>query len=193
MSGQAARKPGDVLRELRHRDSQVKRAKVLAAVDAMKGRGEPITFRAVARAAGVSHTLVYSEGLREYVESAMQGQARTERRRKQAGAGASAASVATDLELLRAENKALREERDRLKTAVQRGLGAQLENSGTKELTERVRELHTALERMANERDQARAERDRLRAELAETQDQLTSVREANRRIMKSANTGRTP
>nr|BFD92086.1 hypothetical protein KitaXyl93_34460 [Kitasatospora sp. Xyl93] len=193
MTGKAARKPGDVLRELRHRDSQVKRAKVLAAVDAMKGRGEPITFRAVARAAGVSHTLVYSEGLREYVESAMQGQARTERRRKQAGAGASAASVATDLELLRAENKALREERDSLKAAVRRGIGAQLENGGTKELTERVRELHAALERMANERDQARAERDHLRAELAETQDQLTSVREANRRIFKSVNTGHTP
>ncbi|MGK4580079.1 hypothetical protein [Kitasatospora sp. HPMI-4] len=32
-----------------------------------------------------------------------------------------------------------------------------------------------------------------LRAELADTQDQLASVREANRRIMKSANTGRTP
>ncbi|CAM5384535.1 hypothetical protein SVIRM249S_02200 [Streptomyces viridochromogenes] len=45
----------------------------------------------------------------------------------QAGADASAASLAIDLALVRDENKTLGEERDRLKKAVQRSLGAQLD------------------------------------------------------------------
>lgn len=63
----------------------------------------------------------------------MKTQAKAERRTKQAGRDASAASLATDLALVREENKALREERDRLKKAVQRSLGARLDQAGTKE------------------------------------------------------------
>ena len=46
----------DVLRETRKKDSQTKRAKVLVTVDAMKAKGEPVTFIAVARTAGVQAT-----------------------------------------------------------------------------------------------------------------------------------------
>ncbi|GAA2406325.1 hypothetical protein [Streptomyces viridochromogenes] len=56
--------------------------------------------------------------MREHIEAAMKGQA---------GADASAASLAIDLALVRDENKTLGEERDRLKKAVQRSLGAQLD------------------------------------------------------------------
>ncbi|MGW1666814.1 DUF6262 family protein, partial [Streptomyces microflavus] len=134
----AGRTPGDVLRESRRRDSVTKRAGVLAALDAMKASGEPITFAAVRHAAGVSSWLVYAEGVREHIEAAMRGQAKAERRARGAGASPSAASLATDLELVRAENKALRAERDRLKEAVRRSLGDRLDAVGTGELTERV-------------------------------------------------------
>ncbi|MGW2190513.1 DUF6262 family protein [Streptomyces sp. NPDC001667] len=184
----AKRTPGDVLREARKRDSQTKRAKVLAAIDAMKAAGEPVTFAAVARAAGVSNWLVYSEGVREHIEAAMKGQARAERRTRQAGASASAASLSTDLALVREENKALREERDRLKEAVRRSLGAQLDQAGSKDLTARVNELVAAVERITLERDEIRAERDELQRKLAETQDDLTAAREAGRRIMRQVN-----
>jgi len=187
MSG-AKRTPGDVLRETRKKDSQTKRAKVLATVDTMKAKGDPITFLAVARAAGVSRWLVYAEGVREHIEAAMKSQAKSERRTKQAGRDASAASLATDLALLREENKALREERDRLKKAVQRSLGAQLEQAGTKELTARVNELLAAVERITRERDKIRTERDDLQRRLRETEDDLAAARAAGKEMFKRIN-----
>ncbi|MFZ4162048.1 hypothetical protein ACOZDE_27080 [Streptomyces griseoincarnatus] len=60
--------------------------------------------------------------MREHIEAAMKGQA---------GADTSTASLATDFALIRDENKALGEERDRLKKAVQRSSGAQLDQVGT--------------------------------------------------------------
>ncbi|WP_282696085.1 DUF6262 family protein [Streptomyces sp. CC208A] len=187
MSG-AKRTPGDVLRETRKKDSQTKRAKVLATVDAMKAKGEPITFLTVARSAGVSRWLVYAEGVREHIEAAMKSQAKADRRSRQAGRDASAASLATDLALVREENKALREERDRLKKAVQRSLGAQLDQAGTKELTARVNELLVAVERLTLERDEIRAERDDLQRKLTETEDDLTAARAAGKEMFKRIN-----
>ncbi len=49
---------------------------------------------------------------------------------RQAGTSASAASLTVDLELARAELKRIREERDRLRAKVQRGLGQQVAQSG---------------------------------------------------------------
>jgi outer membrane murein-binding lipoprotein Lpp len=184
----AKRTPGDVLRESRQKDSQAKRAKVLAVLDTMKASGETITFLGVARAAEVSNWLVYAEGVREHIEAAMKGQGKAERRTRQAGANASAASLATDLALVREENKALREERDTLKKAVQRSLGAQLDQAGTKELTARVNELLAAVERLSLERDEIRGERDALKRKLAEAEDDLTAAREAGRRMLRQVN-----
>ncbi|WJV51741.1 DUF6262 family protein [Streptomyces flavofungini] len=189
----AKRTPGDVLRESRKADSRSKRTKVLATVDAMKAKGESVTFAAVARAAGVSRWLLYTEGLREHVEAAITSQTKGERRAKQAGRDASAASLATDLALVREENKALREERDRLKKAVQRSLGAQLDQTGTRELTTRVNELLAAVERTALERDEIRAERDALQRKLTETEDDLAAAREAGRRMLKQVNRPASP
>ncbi|MGW0574941.1 DUF6262 family protein [Streptomyces sp. NPDC002920] len=185
---EAKRTPGDVLRDSRKKDSQSKRAKVLAAVDAMKAKGEPVTFLAVARTAGVSRWLVYAEGVREHIEAAMKSQTKAERRTKQTGRDASAASLATDLALVREENRALREERDRLKKAVQRSLGAQLDQAGTRELTQRVNELLAAVEQITLERDGIRAERDDLKRRLTETEDDLTAAREAGKEMFKRIN-----
>ncbi|QHA06013.1 hypothetical protein GQF42_24420 [Streptomyces broussonetiae] len=185
---EAKRTPGDILRETRKKDSRTKRTRVLATVDAMKARGETVTFLAVARAADVSRWLVYAEGVREHIEAAMKSQTKAERRTKQAGRDASAASLATDLALVREENKALREERDRLKKAVQRSLGAQLDQVGTKELTARVNELLAAVERITLERDEIRAERDDLKRKLTETEDDLAAARTAGKEMFKRIN-----
>ncbi|MEV0535485.1 DUF6262 family protein [Kitasatospora sp. NPDC050463] len=186
---EAKRTPGDVLRESRARDSRTKRAKVLTAVDQMRERGDTITFASVARTAGVSSWLVYAEGVREHVEAAMKGQAKGARRTRQAGAGASAASLATDLALAREENKVLREENQRLTGAVRRGLGAQLDQSGTKELSERIEELLQAVERISGERDRALTERDELQDKLTETEENLDAARGAIKRLMRKVNT----
>ncbi|MFD0443921.1 hypothetical protein ACFQ10_17980 [Streptomyces indonesiensis] len=71
----AKRTPADVLREARKQDSLAKRTRVLAVVDEMKAKGEPITFLGVAKAAGVSNWLVYAEGVREHIEAARKSQA----------------------------------------------------------------------------------------------------------------------
>ncbi|WP_327298996.1 MULTISPECIES: DUF6262 family protein [unclassified Streptomyces] len=185
---EARRTPGDVLRETRKKDSKTKRAKVLATVDAMKTRGEAVSFLAVARTAGVSSWLVYAEGVREHIEAAMKSQAKADRRTRQAGRDASAVSLATDLALVREENKALRDECDRLKKAVQRSLGAQLDQAGTKELNQRVNELLAAVERITLERDEIRAERDDFKRRLTETEDDLSAAREAGKRMLKQIN-----
>lgn len=182
------RTPGDVLRESRARDSRTKRALVLATLDQMRERGETVSFAAVARAAGVSTWLVYAEGMREHVEAAMRGQVKATHRAGQTGAGASAASLATDLALAREENKALRADNQRLTAAVRRGLGAQLDHSGTQELSERVEELLQAVERISGERDRALAERDQVQDKLAEAEENLEAARAANKRLMREFN-----
>lgn len=182
---------GEVLRASRHKDSQVKRGRVMAALEKLKAGGEPITFRGVARAAGVSPWLVYAEGVREHVETAMAGQAKAARRAAAAGGSASAASLACDLELARAQLKELRAERDTLKAAVQRGLGAALETAGTRELTARINELLAHGERLAAEKEAALTENVQLKAKLAESEGNLTAARTALKKMIKEVSRSR--
>ena len=182
------RSPGEVLRAARREDSRRKRARVLAALEEMKAGGEKISVLAVARRAGVSHTLVYSDGVREHVDTAIVGQARAARRTETSGVNASPASLACDLELARAQIGELRAERDKLKAAVQRGLGAALESAGTRELTERINELLAQVERMAAERDAAASENVRLKTALTDAEDNLTAARQALKKMIKGVN-----
>ncbi|MBB5939512.1 DUF6262 family protein [Streptomyces zagrosensis] len=184
----ARRTPGDTLREARRRDSQTKRGKVLAALDAMKDSGTAITFVGVARAAEVSNWLVYRDGVREHIEAAMKGQDKAARRRREGGAGASVASLATDLELLREENKALRQERDGLKRAVQRSLGAALDQEGARSATQRIGDLQAEIHKVKDELAAARAQNTALKRQLADAQEEVIAVREAGRQMFKSIN-----
>lgn len=187
MSG-SKRTPEDALREARRHDSQVKRGRVLEAIDAMKDSGAPISFLAVARAAGVSNWLVYQDGVAEHIRAAMKGQAKGARNRRAAGAGASAASLATDLELVRAEVRSLREERDSLKRAVQRGLGAKLDQEGVRSATQQIGDLQAELHRTKDELAAARSENADLQRRLDEAEEQVVAVREAGRQMFKSIN-----
>lgn len=184
----ARRTPVDALREARRRDSEVKRGRVLRAIDALKDSGAPITFAAVAREAGVSDWLVRADGVREHVEAAMKGQARGARARRTAGAGASAASLATDLELARAQVRALREERDSLKRAVQRDLGARLDQQGVRSATQQIGDLQAEVQTVKDELAAAHAENAALKRQLADAQDEVVAVREAGRQMFKSIN-----
>lgn len=193
--GGGRRSPGEVLAAARADDSRRKRARVLAALEELKAGGEKISAQAVARRAGVSRALVYSGGVREHVQAAIAGQARAaDRARRRAetsgarAAGASAASLACDLQLAREEIKQLRAERDKLKAAVQRGLGAALEHAGAAELTARINELLAQVERLAVERDAAAAHNAQLQARLTDAENNLTANRQALKRMIKSAN-----
>ncbi|MFJ3218266.1 DUF6262 family protein [Kitasatospora sp. NPDC086801] len=182
------RKPAQVLLEARQKASQEKRAKVLAVVDELKANGGPITFLAVARAAGVSNWLVYADGVREHIEAARKSQAGNRGRERKEGAVASSASLATDLELARGQLRAVTEERDRLKAAVQRNLGVQVNAVQAKDLVARVQELTEANQLLASQLAAAEVERQRLERELAETQDDMISARAALGKMMRTQN-----
>ena len=58
------------LKAARAKDSELKRRRALAALQALETTGAAITFTAVAKAAGVSTWLVYAEGVREHIDAA---------------------------------------------------------------------------------------------------------------------------
>ncbi|MGW4217397.1 DUF6262 family protein [Streptomyces bacillaris] len=182
------RKPAQVLLEARQKASREKRAKVLAVVDEMKSKGEPVTFLAVAKGAGVSNWLVYAEGVREHIEAARNAQGRVQANDRRGGGAATSASLSTDLELARVEVRSLREERDRLKAAVQRGLGQQVAQAGQADLVARIDELTAANQGLADQLAQAEAHRHSLQAVLTETQDDLAAARTALRNMMREQN-----
>src|SRR4051812_6182538 len=135
------RTPAEVLRQARQKDSRDKRGKVLAAIQTMLEADEPITFTAVARRAGVSTWLVYADGVREHIDLARQQQAGPGRTPADAAGAAPSAGLRVEIQLVREENTRLREECTRLKMAVQRNLGQELDRLGTADLTARVDEL----------------------------------------------------
>ena len=63
------------LRAARAKDSHDKRRRALAAIDALQAADTPITATAVARAAGVSTWLLYTDGVREHLDAARRRQA----------------------------------------------------------------------------------------------------------------------
>lgn len=184
----AKRKPSEVLADSRRRDSREKRAKVLAVLDAMAARGDAVTFAAVAKAAGVSNWLVYAEGVREHIEVARKKQEGQPRRKAQAGRSASAASLATDLELSKQQVTALRAERDQLKAALQRQLGQQLDQVGAADLVARVDELTRQHAELTADRDILQRQKVELGERLAEAEDDLAAARSSLRRMIRSEN-----
>lgn len=181
--------PADVLREARKRDSLAKRSKVLAVLEEMKSRDEPITFLGIARTARVSNWLVYAEGVREHIEAARKAQTTRTAREQRSGTTASTASLATDLELTRAELRRTRDERDRLKAKVQRGLGHQVTQAGTTELATRIKDLTAKAGQQDAELAQARTQITELTAERDTALDEIAGLRAALRQMTRQQNT----
>jgi regulator of replication initiation timing len=180
------RKPGDVLREARRKQSDRKRSRVFRTVDAMKRDGTEISFAAVARGAGVSNWLVYADGVRHYIEAAREAQAARPVRSERTGRTASDASLRTDLELTRQDNRALREESARLKQILRERLGEQLEIASSETLRQRVDTLTEANNRYGDENRQLRAESEQLRERLQTTEDDLAAARTSIRRMIRA-------
>ncbi|WP_329429197.1 hypothetical protein [Streptomyces anthocyanicus] len=62
------------LAQARRRTSLDKRQRALTALTTLEQQGKKITHTAVARTAGVSTWLTYTEGIREHIEAAQQRQ-----------------------------------------------------------------------------------------------------------------------
>lgn len=182
-----SRTPTQALREARQKDSRTKRARVLSIVDQLVADEEPITFTGVARAANVSHWLVYADGVREHIEAARQRQSRTARREAR-GQAKAPVGWKVEQEIVREENRRLRAEVDRLKAAVRRSLGQQLDQLGAADLGARVDELTAEKEKLQADLAQAQARIEELTDKLAETEDDLASARTSLRRMIRSEN-----
>jgi chromosome segregation ATPase len=116
------------------------------------------------------------------------GRDRLEGRHASSGPGCSA-SLATDLEITRAELRRVRDDRDRLKAKVQRGLGHQVSQAGTAELAARIKDLTARLERQDAELTQARAQITGLTSEREAALDDIAGLRIALRQMTREQNT----
>ena len=183
-----ARTPAGVLGESRRLDSARKRQRVRQAIDEMLRSGDPVTFAAVARAARVSTWLVYADGVREHVEQAMKRQAAQPAASQRSGLTPSAASLRTDLELARTQIRDLRAERDKLRNHIRLQLGHQLDQIHSKTLIDRIDELTTCNQRLADQHHQIAAGNQQLRQRITELEDDLTAARTSLRRMIRTGN-----
>lgn len=181
----APRTPAGVLKEARQRDSHQKRARVFAAVDEIKQTETPITFALIARAAKVSTWLVYADGVREYIQAGRDYQAAQPHRQQLAGTRASEASLRTDLELARQDNRNLRAEIARLTQALREQLGHQLDDQNTTHLRLRIEELLQANQELHNANAELADDNFKLRDQLTEAQDDLIAVRSSLRQMIR--------
>jgi hypothetical protein len=180
--------PAEVLAAARRADSLRKRQSVLDALQTMIAEGERITFKAVARKAGVSTWLVYAEGVREHIDSAIRKQEHAPVAAQQDGRQASSASLKADLAIAREEIAALRSERDRLRDAVRQQLGQQLDQVSNRHLVDRITELTEACRGLEQTRDRALAEAEALRLQVTTLDADLTAVRTSLRRMIREEN-----
>jgi chromosome segregation ATPase len=159
---------------------------VFRTVDDMKRDGTPITFAAVARTAKVSTWLVYADGVRDYIVAAQEQQAAEPARSRITGRLASDASLRTDLELARQDNRNLREEVTRLKTILRERLGQHLETESTETLRRHIDEITEANTRYQTEKAALTRRVEQLTDQLQATEDELSAARTSLRRMIKS-------
>lgn len=179
-SDQAQRTPAQVLLDARRKASLDKRTAVHSTLAAMLVDGESITFTTLARRAQVSTWLVYSPGIREHVQAAIDQQRQQDSRTDPRHPGVE--SLRTDLALARQEIRELRREREDLRARLSQALGRELTNLSTAPLVDR-------LKRITGELTEARTANADLAAQVQALQDDLAAARTSLRRMIHDQNT----
>jgi hypothetical protein len=181
------------LRAARAKDSQDKRRRALAAVQALESAGVPITAAAVATAAGVSTWLVYADGIREHLDAARGRQANHSdppllAAHQGTQPSATPASLRTDLAVARAEIRRLRADHYKLRNRLPLHLGAEIEGPQRAELIARVATLETCNRQLVADRDARAVEAQQAQRAVQELEDELTAARESLRRVIRDNN-----
>ncbi|MEV4451447.1 DUF6262 family protein [Streptomyces mirabilis] len=166
-----------------------KRQRALTALTTLEQQGKKITHAAVARTAGVSTWLTYTEGIREHIEAAQQRQHPTIP--PPAQTRSTTATLRTELELARQEIRSLRQDRERMRQVIQHQLGQQLDALDTRHLTERVDELTRTNQRLEDSLQQATDDNHQLHARVTTLETDLAAARTSLRRMIREENTNR--
>jgi hypothetical protein len=173
---------GDAMAAHRRLDSQVKRERVAAAVDARLAAGHELTIAAIARQAAVSRKFIYAHpDLRAQIEHrALQASARDTSSAIAAGQ-ISMASLRADAANGRAQNHRLRQQLRALEQRLSETLGREVANELGPGDADRPEELRAELEA-------AHAHAFELGEALAETREELDAAREINRELLADRN-----
>ena len=180
------------LRRARRTDARLKRQQALDAIEAIGASGEPISFPAVARRAGVSVSLLYAD--RE-----LAGRIAAARdRQRQAGRDRAwqlpARSLVTEqslrVELANAKDQARRltEEVAALRKRLARQLGAEADAARGLALAPALDELEQRAAELEAENHRQREQIARLEADGRELADTLEAARAMNRELMNELN-----
>lgn len=181
---EGARRRTEALQAARQRDSQTKRAHVRVTIEEMLLTGDPVTFTTVARAARVSTWLVYSEGVREHIQAAIQQQS-AEPDDRRPDDPASIASLRTDLAIAREEIARLRADNTKLRHNTQRLLGQQLDQVTNGELLARVDELVAENNSLTEKLRASTQDNSNLRKQITELEEDTAAARTALRRMIR--------
>ncbi|MFE2246185.1 DUF6262 family protein [Streptomyces lavendulae] len=183
-----ARGNAHTLVQARRRDSLDKRQRVHTALATLEQEGKKITHTAVARTAGVSTWLTYTDGIREHIEAA---QRRQQPKGSEAAPARNPNTLQMELALAKQEIRALREEREQMRQALQHQLGQQLDALSTTALTARVDELSHHNQRLTDQIRQTTEENSVLAARAASLEQDLEAARTSLRRMIRHENTAR--
>ena len=175
--------PGEAMVAVRRLDSQLKRERVAAAVDARLAAGHELTIAAIARHAGVSRKFIYAHpDLRAQIEHrALQAAARNTSAQVADGR-VTAASLRADLANTAAHNQRLRQQLRALEQRLSETLGREVADQlGPGDVADRPDELRAQLEA-------AHAHAFEVEEALTDAREELDAVREINRELLSQAN-----
>jgi len=166
----------------RRLDSQVKRERVAAAVDARLAAGHELTIAAIARHAGVSRKFIYAHpDLRAQIEHrALQASARNTSITIADGR-VTVASLRADLANAKAHNHRLREQLRTLEQRLSQTLGEEVADQLEQDLADGSDQLRARLEA-------AHAHAFEVEESLADAREELDAVREINRELLAARN-----
>jgi hypothetical protein len=178
---------GATMHSQRRLDSQLKRERVTAAVDASLACGDEVTIAGIARRAGVSRKFIYSHpDLRAELELRAVRATQSSSATAAASARVTGASLRADAENYKAQSHRLRQQVRTLEQRLSEILGSKLADMlPSDELPQPVEQhpLHARLEA-----SEARAFE--LEETLTAAREELDAVREINRELLSRHNRG---
>lgn len=183
------------LRRARRQDSRDKRQRAADVLDAMENNGDPVTFPAVARRAGVSVSLLYADAaLATRIATARdrQRQAGTERaRRLPVRSLITEQSLRAELANAKERNRRLTEEVTILRERLGRQLGAAADIARGRTLSPLLDEVEQRAAELEADNHRQCQRIAQLEAENRELTETLEAARAMNRELMGEIN--RTP